>query len=136
MLSYIMTILQIDIINFSGNVSKDQFVVWKYSQWTGVFYAVIKGKVESTHGVGFIRLTAKMNSFGKLISVLILLLFGYGWFYPSKGFSPLTFRSTLAGLLIIGGYSFIIYLIYRSHKKNLIKEVNEILEERSGNMSQ
>jgi hypothetical protein len=134
MLNYIMTFLQRDIMNFSGNATKGQFVVWKYSQWTGVFYAVITGKVVFSLGGESVLLTAKMNSFGKFVSALVLLLFCFGWFYPSRGFSPLTFRSILAGLLLIGSYSYIIYLIYRNHKRNLIKEVNEILEEKNGNM--
>ena len=134
MINYIMTILRLDIMNFSGNVSKDQFVVWKYSRWTGVFYPVITGKVEFSIGGDSIQLTARMNSFGKLVSALILLIFCYGWFYPSRGFSPLTFRSFLAGFFLIGSYSCIIYLIYRNHKRKLIIEVNEILEEKTVNI--
>jgi hypothetical protein len=128
MLNYLITAIQLDIMHFNGNTGKDQFVVWKYSWSTGVFYAVISGKVKSSPGGESVQLTARMNSFGKLVSVVILLLFFYGWFYPSAGFSRLTFGAAAAGLLLIGSFSLLIFLIYRNHKKKLIEEVNEILK--------
>jgi hypothetical protein len=128
-LNYIITTVRRDFTDFSGNTGRDEFVLWKYSWWTGAFFAVISGKVKPTPKGESVVLVARMNSFGKLVSVLALIMFSYGWFYPSAGFSPLTFRAAIAGLLLMGSFSFIFFLIYRNTRKELIEEVTEILKE-------
>lgn len=65
--NHIKTVLFVRTNYFGGTYRNNEFIIWKFSYWAGVFYPVIIGKIIKDKETPKIQLRTKMNSFGRLI---------------------------------------------------------------------
>ena len=115
---------------FSGFAGEDYFIIWRYERWrTGIFFPVIYGKADASRSDGFVLLKTRLNPIGKFFALAICLFMSVVWFSSSPDFMPLTFKGILISLLFAGTFLSIHYLLYRNYSKQLLKEVNLILNE-------
>jgi hypothetical protein len=128
--NHIITALERDPVHFSGIVGEDHFVIWQTTDWTGVFYPVVYGKADSSNKNGFV-LTAKINSFGKLLLIVIGCGWMYAWFsyYPPR-FNPWNFGSVFIGLAFVTSVLLLLYGIYRQGRIKMVAEISELLSQK------
>ena len=126
LLNHLKTYFRLDKINFSGQCNGRQFSVWRYSAFTGLFYTVIIGDIQSDNEKLNIVLKTKLNSAGFLLSTLIFLGFFFG--FPSFEISSITIKNTLFRLLFALLPLIAIRLGYLWQRQNALKDVQDIIE--------
>jgi hypothetical protein len=76
--NHVLTVIRRDADGLSGTVNQQEFKVWKYNYWVGLFHPVVYGKIDSKNDKPKIVISSKMNLLGQLIAILLLGLWTYG----------------------------------------------------------
>ena len=71
--NHFLTIVKFNSDGLSGKATVDNFIVWTYSRWTGIFYPIITGHLLEDK----IKIDSKMNPVGQIFAVLIAGLYSY-----------------------------------------------------------
>ena len=133
LLNHIKTILQPDIMRYSGNVNSHRFVLWRYYLRAGIFYPVIYGYLTEDGGKGKIKLVARLNIIGVLFSLISGVAAALSWFFGShltSAENSFDYWIRKIGIGIVFGCipMLIVRLISRYFKIKELKEIEAILE--------
>lgn len=129
LLNHFRTIFDQDYDNYSGILKGNAFALWRYSRWDGIFYPIIYGILSEVNDVKSIRITTKMNPFGFLLSMcLIVGVFASTFFSGTNQDSILDYfsASIVISLMIVA-----MRLGYRHGRKIELAELEELLKEKA-----
>ena len=125
LLNHLKTYFQLDQINYSGICKNNNFVIWRYSPWSGLFYIVLEGQVVTDNENTTVTLKTKPNSAGLLLTIFIFLSFFFGLFeFRLETFTAyyIFFRLAFASLPILA-----IGLGYLNQRKKCLSDIREMI---------
>ncbi len=130
LLNHVKTFLDRDYDNYNGILKGNDFALWKFDHWGGIFYPIIYGHISDSPDVARIYITVKLNFVGFLLSVLMVLGFFIGLLisYKERGlllgdyFLSMVVTSLLLIAFILG---------YRHHRKIALAEFDELIKEKA-----
>lgn len=111
-----------------GTENNGSFEIWRMTYWTGIFYPVVKGKIDTENKKVKID-SISLNPAGKLIKYLLLgfLIYGllvYGILNGPYEWKPILFKLIIGALIFVCYFSFFVIVSYDS-KKSVIEELNK-----------
>jgi len=83
LVNHLKTIWQLDPLKYSGSLRSEEFVMWRYSRMSGIFYPVIYGSITNNDGQIKINLKARLNIVGAVVLIIIGAIFFLSWFFGS-----------------------------------------------------
>ena len=123
--------------DFAGAIKENKFVIWRYSNLSGVFYPVVHGVVSMDNGQVKCKLHAKLNAAAKMIASIIFTTWLYGIVLGAKDWSVNTPEAVATLLLLISGLVLIPVLLFRmivrSQKRAATTETMKLIKSSSLN---
>jgi hypothetical protein len=77
-LNHLKTYLQFDRLHFSGTFTDNSFTIWRYQNWSGLFYLVVYGHIVFEGNQTKVNLKTKLNIVGLLLALAIFIAFFLG----------------------------------------------------------
>lgn len=115
---------------FRGTVSDNEFRIWRFSNWIGLGYPVIIGKVTKVNGKEKITITTKLNAVGQLF---VLGMFACFIFIIYSMINDNYKPSDYVVVPLLMSIFLFIYFLYRHTRKEIVNEVITYLKTGSEN---
>ncbi|MFY0605575.1 MAG: hypothetical protein JXR10_02600 [Cyclobacteriaceae bacterium] len=113
--------------HYFGNISDDQFQIWRFTRGAQGFHPVITGKISITeHGEPTVNLKATLNPLGYLQAILgtIGLIFMTVFILPTNTNIFINFLVVFGISMIVAG---IVYFAYKYETRHHLEQLDEEL---------
>lgn len=115
-----------------GETSHDSFKLWKKTSWTGDLYYVVNGKIKEVGSKVDVTLETKMNSFGRVIRLLVFWSFCIGLVYstllPVIVSFEFLWKQSILILIALLVPTLVLHYTWRYEKRVFLKEVGTLLK--------
>ena len=128
-LNHLKTYLQFDRLHFSGTFTENSFTIWRYPNWSGLFYLVVYGHIVFEDNQTKVNLKTRLN----IVALLLALAIFTAFFLGITGFkiTGLTAREFFLALFFSMLPIFAIWLVAFSQRKECLDDVREIIKKSS-----
>jgi hypothetical protein len=128
-LNHLKTYIQFDRLHYSGTYTENSFKMWRYPNWSGLFYLVVYGHIVFEGNQTKVDLKTRPNIVALLLALGIFTTF----FFGATGFEilGLTVREFFLALFFSMLPIFAIWLIAFSERKECLDDIREIIQKSS-----